>query len=410
MKEEWEPFEIIEDENGRTLSYDARKLRRKIIGATEVPLILDAIKLGMNVRISKATIDGDIDITVGQDEHARHTVTGYISINDSIINGRVSFHGTRLKRQVHFINTHFNEEPDFSNVCFGTQSIFSNAHFKCGANFSGTHFGQDANFGGTYFGQETLFGGAHFVMRAYFGGAHFDDIVNFSGAYFEKTADFGAVKIKYPAAFARVHIHEKTVCRAVLWNWVFRRLLRVPIWLVTIGKIRLPKATFTDVSSINTTTVMDASSNPRLKRYIDDEQWIESWRRNPKGRWWSGWWREGKWWREPVFWIWEGTSHCGRSIGLWASWSIFFACIFAVIYRAFGCDSIAFNVDKLAGKQPDFWAYLYHSIVTFTTLGFGDIVPLTNRARLAVGAEVVLGYVMLGGLISIFANKFARRS
>ena len=58
---------------------------------------------------------------------------------------------------------------------------------------------------------------------------------------------------------------------------------------------------------------------------------------------------------------------------------------------------------------------IYHRIVSSETairiaLGFGDIVPLTNPARLAVGIEVVLGYIMLGGLISIFANKFARRS
>ena len=172
------------------------------------------------------------------------------------------------------------------------------------------------------------------------------------------------------------------------------------VWGLTIGKLRLPKATITNIKDMNTNAVMNSPSNPRLKRYIDDEQWINSWRKNPKGR----------WWREPVFWLWELTSHCSRSIGLWTAWSVLLAYVFARIYGAFGYDSIAFNVDKLAGKQPDFWAYLYHSIVTFTTLGFGDIVPLTNRTRLAVGAEVVLGYVMLGGLISIFANKFARRS
>ena len=84
--------------------------------------------------------------------------------------------------------------------------------------------------------------------------------------------------------------------------------------------------------------------------------------------------------------------------------------IFAVVYWTFGSDSIAFNVDKLNAVEPGFRGYLYYSIVTFTTLGFGDIVPLTNWARLAVGAEVFAGYIMLGGLISIFANKLARRS
>ena len=52
----------------------------------------------------------------------------------------------------------------------------------------------------------------------------------------------------------------------------------------------------------------------------------------------------------------------------------------------------------------------YFSIVNFTALGFGDIVAANWQARLWVAFEVLLGYVMLGGLISIFANKFARRS
>lgn len=53
---------------------------------------------------------------------------------------------------------------------------------------------------------------------------------------------------------------------------------------------------------------------------------------------------------------------------------------------------------------------IYYSVVTFTTLGFGDITPLTNEATSWVMAEVITGYVMLGGLISIFATMLARRS
>jgi hypothetical protein len=49
-------------------------------------------------------------------------------------------------------------------------------------------------------------------------------------------------------------------------------------------------------------------------------------------------------------------------------------------------------------------------VVTFTTLGFGDIKPVTNEAAWWVMAEVIAGYIMLGGLISILANKLARRS
>ena len=52
----------------------------------------------------------------------------------------------------------------------------------------------------------------------------------------------------------------------------------------------------------------------------------------------------------------------------------------------------------------------YYSLVTFTTLGFGDITPRTPIAAAVVMLEVVVGYMMLGILISILATKVARRS
>ena len=67
-----------------------------------------------------------------------------------------------------------------------------------------------------------------------------------------------------------------------------------------------------------------------------------------------------------------------------------------------------------AFKHTDLpWRFLsmvYYSVVTFTTLGFGDISPKTIPAAMWVMAEVIIGYVMLGGLISIFANKLARHA
>ena len=53
---------------------------------------------------------------------------------------------------------------------------------------------------------------------------------------------------------------------------------------------------------------------------------------------------------------------------------------------------------------------LYYSVVTLTTLGYGDVVPASSWAQILAMIEVVLGYVMLGGLLSIFANKMARRA
>ena len=51
----------------------------------------------------------------------------------------------------------------------------------------------------------------------------------------------------------------------------------------------------------------------------------------------------------------------------------------------------------------------YFSIVTFTTLGFGDVTANGLLGEMVVSLQVILGYLTLGLLISILANKVARR-
>jgi len=53
--------------------------------------------------------------------------------------------------------------------------------------------------------------------------------------------------------------------------------------------------------------------------------------------------------------------------------------------------------DEVSGG---FWRMLYFSVVTVTTLGYGDIVPLTGNARILIGFESALGVVLLGLLVS----------
>ena len=52
----------------------------------------------------------------------------------------------------------------------------------------------------------------------------------------------------------------------------------------------------------------------------------------------------------------------------------------------------------------------YFSIVTYTTLGFGDVKPKTLAGELVVSSEVILGYTTLGLLLSVLAQNIARRS
>jgi uncharacterized protein YjbI with pentapeptide repeats len=109
--------------------------------------------------------------------------------------------------------------------------------------------------------------------------------------------------------------------------------------------------------------------------------------------------------------LWLISSDCGRSMRLWSIWSSIIALSFAFAFYNIGLDGFTFNdqITELV-KSGDFFPFVYYSVVTFTTLGFGDITPISHLAMAVVICEVVIGFVMLGLLISILANKVASRS
>ncbi|BBD08423.1 pentapeptide repeat-containing protein [Desulfovibrio ferrophilus] len=133
----------------------------------------------------------------------------------------------------------------------------------------------------------------------------------------------------------------------------------------------------------------------QFRRFAMDQDFIEEFRVHNKH------------WR---FWLlyipWLILCDCGRSFMLWLGWCIAAAVGFAFAYEHIGVD--AFHLSN--GLAWNFDTLLYYSTVTITTLGFGDVTPITAQAKHWVMAEVILGYILLGGLISIMSTKLTRRS
>lgn len=103
--------------------------------------------------------------------------------------------------------------------------------------------------------------------------------------------------------------------------------------------------------------------------------------------------------------MWWMFSNCGRSITRWAVWSFLFILLFALIFLFMGSKHFYMNTAMI---DFNFITSVFFSVTTFTTLGC-DIFPRTSAAIILTIAEVLTGYIMLGGLISIFAGKLARR-
>ncbi|MBT8339188.1 MAG: hypothetical protein HKP58_08125 [Desulfatitalea sp.] len=125
----------------------------------------------------------------------------------------------------------------------------------------------------------------------------------------------------------------------------------------------------------------------QLRRFVVDENYLKEFRDESKLN-------------RMVYIVWSITSDCGRSLGRWCLWVFGIIAIFSFLYAFCGVDY---------GKHDNWIASFYYSVVTITTLGFGDIVPITPVARIITICEVFIGYILIGGLLSIFTNKMAKR-
>ena len=110
---------------------------------------------------------------------------------------------------------------------------------------------------------------------------------------------------------------------------------------------------------------------------------------------------------QQLFRAWGLIDH-GRSL-LKVGW---YAFIIATVYGLFYTLDMRLDwglMDYSTSAQSWFTPF-YYSIVTYTTLGFGDVTANSALGEMIVISEVIVGYFTLGLLLSILANTIARRS
>lgn len=129
-----------------------------------------------------------------------------------------------------------------------------------------------------------------------------------------------------------------------------------------------------------------------FKRFAQDQDYLEEFR------------FDGNTFGKVFFWFWYITCNCGRSLDLWALWTLFIAMWFGCIYYGLH-DHFAYRT--IAPNYPYIWT---DSIVSFISLGNSNIYPVTMFGNIVTMCQTILGFLMLGGLISILSNKLARRA
>ena len=169
------------------------------------------------------------------------------------------------------------------------------------------------------------------------------------------------------------------------------------------------KSRYRGIKNINT-----AYGNSVFKEYARDQDYLETF-------------QEKNCWYKILYLLWFLSSNCGRSLTPFSIWAFMVVFIFGLLFSNINENSCMISIIEIVGitnitginenfsivdcekRKPTWFTPFYCSIITFTTFGFGDVIPKTRCGEILVVAEVIIGYLMLGLLLSILINKFSRR-
>ena len=316
------------------------------------------------------------------------TFKGYSNFCGATFGERSNFEKTTFWGKVSFSDAEIGNSSDFRKATFYNEVDFSDANIGDFTSFRYVDFCKDTDFFDVEFGEDVDFYESFFGGEVSFLGVTFGDNISLEGVVFAGKVDFAEGNLNC-ANLSGANLSKANLKGVVLKDSKVHR--------VKYEKKTLKAMDNMPCRGINASTCY---GDPEFKRFVEDQDYLEHLRYSDGTK--S---RKNVW-----FWLWWFLCDCGRSTWRWILWSLFFAFFFAFQFWILGPNQFEFsNFDHFQhGQNP--LTYLYYSIVTFTTLGFGDITPKTLVAAYWVAAEVIVGYVMLGGLISIMANKIARRS
>lgn len=106
-------------------------------------------------------------------------------------------------------------------------------------------------------------------------------------------------------------------------------------------------------------------------------------------------------WKRILMYFYKGLSNYGESPLRVLGWGTLIILLCAVLYFVFGL-----NIPK--SEDVSVLAYLYYSVVTFTTLGYGDFSPLVGVSRFISAAQAILGLFFTSLFLVTFVRKFSR--
>ena len=319
-----------------------------------------------------------------------------------------TFQGTALFWEATFQDAHLREATFQGTAHFGRATL-QDAHFGRAtlqdADFWEATF-QDANFREATFQGNTDFREATFQGNADFGGATFQGNANFGGATFQKKVELTPknntkINLRYSEFLFRGQVTADLIkClfhRSIIENVAFIDCIWPRKYVIYEEEHKNDKEINLSFAQLET-IYRDLKQN--MQDHGDYIRAGEFYYREMEMR------RKGASKRER-FWLslYKAIAGYGERSQNTAAVSASIVFLFAFLYGASDCLHYSIENPCLQQKVID---VIYFSFVTFTTLGLGDIAPVTTLGKVLICFEAVIGAFMIAVFVVVFVRKMAR--
>ncbi|TET13252.1 hypothetical protein E3J84_00305 [Candidatus Aerophobetes bacterium] len=313
------------------------------------------------------------------------------------------------EEETHLEEPAFEWRITFTNFTFETLALFAESIFKGYAYFSGATFEKGADFRDSTLEKRAVFPSSTFKERVYFGfifdfGSTFKDMAIFNGAAFEKGADFARTTFEGVADFTGATFRDAVFTAATFEkaadfrnsSFVYADFAASTFKeIVRLDHVRFKIPSHADVLFRKAKVLWHEQGNyvEEGKCHYQEMDYIRK-----QKNWFVRYILANLFHRllygygEKPFWIFA-----------WCAGLIIFS---SVIYW------ISKGVLKIVGVRAvpveDYWNSLYFSVVTFTTLGYGDFRPI-GKVKILASIEAILGIFFVALFIFTFARRTAGR-
>ncbi len=355
---------------------------------------------------SEATIKGDADFGDAR-------IEGDADFWQATIEGNANFWDATIERHASFGNARIEGDAYFWQATIEGFAYFGDATIEGDANF------QDARIKGfAYFGDARIKGDADFRDARIEGDADFRD------ARIEGNAYFGGTRLRRTVCFGGASIGGKTeftFCQAGALSLGDRRPTILLWWMRWRCGVRLHDVE-TSRSFWSFARLTFERQGEREK--ADAAHYLERLARvSPRRVPFTGRWRNKAyqtlrrsrivlfpWFFDCLFLRWP-TAYGASLLRLFITWAViiggFAGAYTMLILKGFSVLE-APGVLGLGQAITSFWGALYFSVITFTTLGYGDIRPTAGLPSGLAAAEAVLGGIMMALTVLVIGRKFMR--